>query len=290
MLGAEGIADIRSRRPTTKIVTAANISPSFAANPSLAATYRLPGGRVREANSNKFRSYDSYKGEVQRLFKENKIAGIVATKAFGMGINKPNVRNAIHFGMPGSIEALYQEAGRAGRDGHAAACTSIVSLESNIPEKIFDPYTKIQELDAWQKGQGFGGGDFAQQIYFLTNGNSIIKRELDECISLLSSLRHSGTSPIVVREIHEAKNDRVREKILYRLNQLGFVEDWTVEDFLRGYYKVYWKNQSVEKLVESLFEYLEIIPVLRKIFEISKEKWTQLLTSKLRPRRVRNLL
>jgi len=61
-------------------------------------------------------SFDRYKRQVQDDFKGNKYHLLAATKAFGMGVNKGNVAYTIHYGIPGSMEALYQEAGRAGRD------------------------------------------------------------------------------------------------------------------------------------------------------------------------------
>ncbi len=86
----------------------------------------------------------------QDAFMENRCRVLVATNAFGLGIDKPDIRFVVHYQMPASLDAYYQEAGRAGRDGQEATCTLMFLRSDRAVQQFFigGRYPALADVEA----------------------------------------------------------------------------------------------------------------------------------------------
>jgi ATP-dependent DNA helicase RecQ len=178
------------------------------------------------------RSWNEEKRENARRFMENECALLVATKAYGMGIDKPNIRYTVHFGMPGSLEAFYQEAGRAGRDRRNAVCYILFSRPPNHVESQLDLLRKSlsdlhQEFKSLPRNEG---GDLRSALFFHLNSFTGAEDEVNDVKLMLSKFDVISEGKSIEFPLPRDGDERKREeKGLFRLVQLGVLSDYEID-------------------------------------------------------------
>lgn len=176
--------------------------------------------------------------ENAKLFRENQINFLVVTKAFGMGIDKGNIRYTIHDGIPQSIEAFYQEAGRAGRDGNNSYCMLLFSDDDkNENIELLNPQLDIETLRNKYVNSN-GTDDVNAQLYFhLKNFRGINKEceTLNKIIDLLPYKYRKGQGINISKYEQCFDNEENRDngksiaQAIVRLLKLGIVDDYQYE-------------------------------------------------------------
>ena len=220
--------------------------------------------------------FDKYKNEVQTKFKNNELPLILATKAFGMGVNKQNVSFTIHYGIPGSMESLYQEAGRAGRlkeryINSKANCYVLLGEhtgDKNETDFLWDQNTSIEKLKA---DKDLIKGDLNSNLYLITSSIDDISLEYriirEFYVRYIESRSNNfitvNSSDLVFTykegsEVQLISVGKTRtEKTIYRLVQLGIIKDWTVENYIKGIYNIEVTDFDINSVRQALKSTIE---------------------------------
>ncbi|MGE5678125.1 MAG: DNA helicase RecQ [Pseudomonadota bacterium] len=188
----------------------------------------------------------------QEAFIYDRVQVIVATNAFGMGIDKSNIRYVIHYNMPKTMENYYQEAGRAGRDGERAECILLFSAADTVMNKFLiensgegadksEDYKKLQEIvdycntDSCLRGyilRYFGEQEYPQSCD--NCGNCLSNKEQTditvEAQKILSCIKRAGGrfgSGMIIDILRGANTGRLKDLGFDKLGTYGIMEDYS---------------------------------------------------------------
>jgi ATP-dependent DNA helicase RecQ len=199
--------------------------------------------------------WDSFKRANATSFKQNDATALIATNAFGMGIDKPNIRWVIHYGLPKSIEAYYQEVGRAGRDGQHAECVLILTeFDSERNDKMLSDQVDLETARIQNDVQRNSKDDVVQSMWFHLTTFEGIQQELAVLQDVARLLGPTDAKKRV--ELPFGGDESSREKSLHRLMLLGVVTDY-LKDWGSRSFMVDTRAVTGESIVASLLEFVE---------------------------------
>ena len=222
------------------------------------------GSKPRDWDRSK--NFDFYKQNVQKAFKVGEFQLLTATKAFGMGINKGNISFTVHYGIPASMESLYQEAGRAGRDKprymqNKALCTVLLGEERNIArlDTLWDPNSTVPDLHR-ASSYCSSGSDLKTVTFLFLQSIMAVGEEYKLVRAIYDFIVEKG-GPALTLTSAEILSQRIQnqklsvshvEKAIFRLSQLGVIHDWTVTNFFTGIYELEISDPSPANMAKSL--------------------------------------
>ena len=177
--------------------------------------------------------WESQKRKNAAAFKGNEKPVLVATKAFGMGIDKPNIRYTVHHGMPDSLESFYQEAGRAGRDQQPAHCT-VVFTEYDVDRSdgLLDPNTDLDELERRFERANRDrsiGDDVTSAMWFHLKTFGGPQVEIQVVRDVLKAFDDLTTRQRYQLAYDDNDDKRRKEHAVVRLLRVGVLSDYEVE-------------------------------------------------------------
>jgi ATP-dependent DNA helicase RecQ len=177
---------------------------------------RLKTQKVKAAHYHAGMNQDQ-RMRVQRNFELDKVPVIVSTVAFGMGVDKPNIRHVFHYNLPGSLEGYYQEAGRAGRDGNQATCTLLfqpkdANTQRFLMDRNFPTDQEIQLVYKYILGHSPEGARVSQILSTMKIGDTALNSSLD----LLKHLELIDQNVNGAFKIHQAlaRGERINTQYL----------------------------------------------------------------------------